>query len=386
MGRPKGTTKTKPSPKLISYFVKTDEFNTTSTKPISHYVKNDDIITKSTTKRISHYISTQDMDNYSTKAIVSKYLSCQNLSSSKENKSNSIQSEVENKNRNETSRPSKRKYISQLLQTDLNVKNNIIVENTENKINTEQILLNENLKENESVHSNLDKRRKGLISDIIKNKEENKLEVNYQIQPVPPLPPPPQPEPRIILIEAPKPVVVPMTKRYKPILPKRRSKESAYISDYFKDSVETLEKKETEPQIIYSEPRILKGSKLISQYIKEKNQVDSENIFDLSKRININPEIHRIKRTPKKSAIQANYISSFIREKEGDNGNLTIRESTETLNQILRRTNTLNYSPLRNSPRKHMVRRLKMQRDKFLKKFIKLDNIVANLRKKKKLD
>lgn len=395
--------KTYQSPKLISYYVNNIEFNTTSTKPISHYVKSDEV-NVSSAKPISHYIKADNLANSST-MLISKYLKLQDVS-----KENNVEAKVHSKETvHEVKRPRhKRNYISEFFKS-----------NDDEPVDSIQ----------QEQHNNLNYLN---ISQILKLKVNTDTPVQDTSAPLaltPPLPLPPPPPP-------PPPLSAELKSKHKSVLISDYIKtkqpntdnsvylaKSELISKLFKtndiipdmliskmeeapkeDKVEVAEEtkkrnrnyishylksKDTGPiesstqegecEMQFPDFPTFKRSKLISQYISEKSNDFEPNKGKKARSAReSNPRVNR-----PRLVNRSRYISHVIRQNEMHvecSTNEVARQSPETLNQILRRN-----SLWHNSKNKYS-KRMKNQREKFLNKFIKLDNIVSRLRKKKKLD
>lgn len=364
--------KTPSSAKLISHYVKNIEFNATSKKPVSHYVKNDEPINHCS-RPISHYIRTGQLKNSSA-----------SYSSKNELKNRSENTEPESacvENRRVRSR---RNYISQIISNDANGAK------SENSINQ---ILNENYKENDSNHQmvplndsskepgrKIQRSKSVLISDYIKNSESCADSSIYLGKS--------QLISKLIGLEA---NICPSTcetttesselketeLNQSVVNCSKKKPRGNFISYYLqsKSSDDSLASQKSEPDLVQAESSFVKlrRSKLISQYIS------NENIDWTSAQL-----VENMEQTKPKSnqASRSRYISSFIKQYEDVS---LLADSPHTLNKIIRHNLALRTTNTTRNGRR-VFKRNKIQKDKFIKKYIKLDNIVNRLRKTKKLD
>lgn len=373
MDKPSKKLKISSSTKLISHYVKNIEFNATSKKPVSHYVKNDEPINHCS-KPISHYIKTGQL-KISPSALNSNYSQPNELKTTAEN-TDPEPNWAENRRVR-----SRRNYISQIMNsgepTDARPGRNI------------SQILNENFKENESYHQivpinenqcesgrKVNRTKSVLISDYIKNTEVRAdssiylgksqliskligLDANICSSPS-------------SLVSEPKdnePELNQSLVNYS----KKKTREN-FISHYLqtKSSDDSILSQKSELDITSVEKSLVKlrRSKLISQYIKNEN-IDWNSAQFVEKMQDARPK--------SKQAGRSKYISSFI--KHCDDVSL-LTDCQNTLNKIIRRNMALSNGKIV----RRVFRRNKSQKDKFLKKYIKLDNIVNRLRKTKKFD
>lgn len=351
------------SSKLISHYVKNIEFNSTSKKPVSHYVKNDEPINHCS-KPISHYIKTGQLKNCPSTPI-------SNYSPTNELKTIAQNSDPEPNCPENRRVRSRRNYISQII-------NGSESSDTRPGRNISQIL-NENYKENESYHQivpineiqcesavKVHRTKSVLISDYIKNSEARSDSSIYLGKS--------QLISKLIGLDANicsgannlanEPELNQSLVNYS----KKKTREN-FISHYLQTKGAS---QKSQLDIVNVEKGLVKlrRSKLISQYIKNEN-IDWNGTQFVEKMEETKPKFKQ----PGKSR----YISSFI--KQCDDVSM-LADCQNTLNKIIRR----NLALVNGKIGRRVFKRNKSQKDKFLKKYIKLDNIVNRLRKTKKLD
>lgn len=373
MDKPNKKLKGSSSAKLISHYVKNIEFNSTSKKPVSHYVKNDEPINHCS-KPISHYIRTGQL-KHSASSLVSDYLQSNEPNTCAENRE---AGPVCLENRRVRSR---RNYISQIISSsepsDARPGRNI------------SQILNENSKENHSTHHTvpiglatnqpsrkMHRVKSVLISDYIKNIESQPdcsiyLGKSQLIS-------------KLIGLDA-SSCSSPSDSKILPNETKetelsqsvanlcRKKSRGNFISFYLQASSSQESAAASQKCDMTSREKSfvkLRRSKLISQYMR--NEKMDWNSGQLSAKTEETKQ-------RSKQAIKSRYISSFIKQYEDDS---VLADSPHTLNKIIRRNLALTY----NKSGRRAFRRSKGHKDRFLKKYIKLDNIVNRLRKTKKLD
>ncbi|RNA21427.1 hypothetical protein BpHYR1_006075 [Brachionus plicatilis] len=370
MDKPNKKLKGSSSAKLISHYVKNIEFNSTSKKPVSHYVKNDEPISHCS-KPISHYIRTGQLKHCAS-SLVSDYFQSNGPNCAENSEAEPVC--VENRRVR-----SRRNYISQIISSsepsDARPGRNI------------SQILNENSKENQSSDHHgptnepsrkMHKVKSVLISDYIKNIESQPdcsiyLGKSQLIS-------------KLIGLDA-SICPSPSDSKSPPIESKeseaelsqsvanlgRKKSRGNFISFYLQASGSHESAAASQKCDLASREKSfvkLRRSKLISQYMR------NEKMDWNSGQLSVKAEETKQK---SKQAIRSRYISSFIKQYED---HTVLADSPHTLNKIIRRNLALTCS----KSGRRAFRRSKGHKDRFLKKYIKLDNIVNRLRKTKKLD